>query len=173
LAWFWLFHLRHSLAPKASTPTVAPDRTIREGIALMISKAYGDRIGAAFSERYIDRVEANIADRRYERCEEMFDLAQYNAQLQQEQAQAQAATQAQERQKLLVERSNSPEMQEKLKSASLGDLVKCEKAVQNKDDNHAADVKAMVSYICEREIDRRVDSGLVSRDKINKMLNQG
>lgn len=136
-------------------------------------EAFGAKLGAAVSGRYLDRAEANIADGRYERCEEMFDLAQYNAQLQQEQAQAQAAAQAQERKTLLVERANSPEMQEKLKSASLGDLVKCEKAVQNNNDNHAADVKAMVSYICEREIDRRVDSGVVSRDKINKMLNQG
>ena len=183
-----------------STHTEGREVIIRGGIALMNSKAlpligvvitlsgcsgpgqarhtqcqelkenaYGESWGAALSGG-VGQIRADIDKARYERCEEMFDLIQYRAQLQQEQAEA--AAQAQERQKLLVERANSPEMQAKLKSASLGDLVKCEKALQNKDDTHAVDVKAMVSYVCEKEVDRRVDAGLVSRSKVNTMLNQ-
>lgn len=134
--------------------------------------AYGDRIGAAFSGLYMDRVEANIADRQYEQCEQMFDLVQYQAQLQQEQAKTEAQVKEQERKNAIAERLKSQETQEKLRAASLGDLVNCEMAVQNSTDTHPEDVIAMVSYVCEREIDRRVDNGMVSRDKVNKMLNQ-
>ncbi|WP_368541935.1 hypothetical protein [Enterobacter soli] len=138
----------------------------------MKENAYGERWGAALSGG-VGQIRADIDQAAYERCEEMFDLVQYKAQLQQEQEQAQAQEQAQERKELLQEKVNSPEMREKLRSSSIEDLVNCEKAVQNKNDTHPEDVKAMVSYVCEKEIDRRIDDGIVSRSKVNKMLNQG
>ena len=176
-----------------------PVVTIREGIALMTSKwlwvlpvvvllsgcvskakhpqcqdlkgeAFGAQLGAAASGRYLDQMRANIDQARYERCEEMFDLVQYQAQEQEQLQQAQA--QAQERQRILVDRSKSPEMQKILRGASLGDLVGCEKAVTDTSDKHAPDVKAMSSYMCEKEIDRRVSAGIVSRGVVDKMLNQ-
>lgn len=135
-------------------------------------EAAGAQFGAALAGTYMAQIKADMDERQYERCEEMFDMAQYQAQLQEEQAQAQAQLQAQERQQVLRERANSPEMQEKLKTTSLKDLVICEKAVQNKNDTHPDDVKAMASFVCEREIDRRVGSGKVSRDTVDKMLAQ-
>lgn len=135
-------------------------------------EAFGERLGAAISGRYIDDIKANIADGRYERCEEMFDLAQYQSQLQSEQHQAQVDLQEQERQQAMRDKVNGPEMQEKLGAASLKDLVNCEKAVQDKSDTHPQDVKAIVSYACEREIDNRVNSGKVDRSVVNKMLSQ-
>lgn len=187
---------------KASIRTVEREAIIREVIVLMTSKvlflfpfalllsgcsgpgqarhqqcqglkddAYGEQWGAALSGG-VGKFRAQIDQARYEQCEQMFDLAQYQAQLQQEQATAQAKELEQERHNLLMEKLNSKEIKDKLRSAPLADLVKCEKAVQNNDDIHATDVKSMVSYICEREVERRVDKGMVSRDKINKMLNQ-
>jgi len=41
--------------------------------------------------------------------------------------------------KNIIRAFNSPEVQGKLKAASLQDLVECEKAVQHKNDNYAAD----------------------------------
>ncbi|MDM2944785.1 hypothetical protein OGY01_20370 [Citrobacter sp. Cm038] len=140
------------------------------------AEAAGSQFGAAMAGTYLAQAEADMDNARYERCEEMFDLVQYQAQVQaqmQQQAQAEAQSQAQERQKLMVEKSKSPEMQEKLGAASLADLVSCEKEVSNENSKYAPDVKAAMSFACEREVDRRVDSGKVSRAKVDKMLNQG
>lgn len=43
-------------------------------------EAFGSQLGAAASGRYMDQVKADIDNARYERCEEMFDLVQYQAQ---------------------------------------------------------------------------------------------
>ncbi|MFJ2973551.1 hypothetical protein ACIPDS_02570 [Kluyvera sp. NPDC087067] len=172
--------------------------TIRVGIVLMISKrilvlisigilsgcvgkashpqcqnlkgeAFGARLGAAISGRYIDDMKANIADTRYERCEEMFDLIQYQEQLQE--------TAQQERQESLQQQSAiavSPTVQpSQLHSASLKDLVDCERTILEPGKQGVSDEKTKLSYQCELEIDRRVDTGIVGRDTVNKMLKQG
>ncbi|WP_333498536.1 hypothetical protein [Kluyvera sp. CHPC 1.2972] len=143
------------------------------------SEAAGSQFGAAMAGTYMARADADMDTARYERCEESFDLLQYQAQLQQQaqeqankQANEQAQEKAQERHELLVERAKSPEMQKVLRAATLKDLVECEKSVTNESDKHADDVKAMSAYLCEKEVDRRVDTGKLSRSTVNKMLNQ-
>lgn len=143
------------------------------------AEAAGSQFGAALAGTYMAQAEADMDKARYERCEESFDLIQYQSQLQQqaqeqasEQAKQQEQERAQERHNLLVERAKSPEMQKMLRAASLKDLVECEKSVTNENDNHADDVKAMSAYLCEKEVDRRVDAGKLSRATVNKMLNQ-
>ncbi|ELH8608041.1 hypothetical protein ACV6DN_09865 [Enterobacter asburiae] len=44
------------------------------------AEAFGEQLGASISGRYVDDIKADIANARYERCEEMFDLVQYQAQ---------------------------------------------------------------------------------------------
>lgn len=140
------------------------------------SEAYGAQWGAALTGRYVDQITANIDDRQYERCEQMFDLVQYQEQQQiQMQAQQRAKEQeleqarAQMRKVALDEKMKSPEIQEKLRSTSLKDLVDCEKHVRSDNDKVAPDIGVAVSHACEMEIDRRVDTGMVSRSKVNKM----
>lgn len=137
------------------------------------NNAAGAQLGAVLTWEYSAQIKADIDERRYERCEEMFDAVQYQAQLQQEQAQAQAQAQAQEqeRKRLLMEKIKGPEMQTLLRKQSLADLVDCEKGVGEGSEKFPPDVKAVVSYECEREIDRRVDTGAVSRNAVNKILN--
>jgi len=139
------------------------------------NEAVGAQFGATMAGTYIAQIQANTDERQYERCEEMFDVVQYQAQLQQEQAQAQIQEQEQEqeRKRVMMEKIKGPEMQRLLKGLSLADLVDCEKGVGEDSDKFTPDVKAIVSRECVGEIDRRVDSGKVSRAKVEKMLNQG
>ncbi|MFA1281521.1 hypothetical protein ACDI96_02250 [Citrobacter telavivensis] len=124
------------------------------------NRAYGEQLGAAASGRYIDQVEANIADRQYERCEELFDLAQY-------QAQEQKTT-------IVVQQTTSePRSSSKLQYASLKGLVDCEKSIVSTASEELLKEGASSAYQCEREIDRRISSGAVSRDVVDRMLNQG
>lgn len=123
------------------------------------NRAYGEQLGAAASGRYIDQVEANIADRQYERCEELFDLAQY-------QAQEQKTT-------IVVQQTTSePRSSSKLQYASLKGLVDCEKSIVSTASEELLKEGASSAYQCEKEIDRRVGSGAVSRGVVDKMLNQ-
>lgn len=138
------------------------------------AEAAGSQFGAAIAGTYVAQAEADMDENRYERCEEMFDLVQYQAQLQQQaqqQAQEQDRLQEQKRNNLLMERAKSPEMQKMVRKASLKDLVRCEKEVKNENSKYPPDVKAMMSYVCETEVDRRVDSGKVSRVQVDKIIN--
>ncbi|HIE5387905.1 TPA: hypothetical protein ACXNPR_001229 [Enterobacter cancerogenus] len=142
-------------------------------------EAFGSQLGAAASGRYIDEMKANVDEARYERCEEMFDLVQYQTQqqqqlvqTQQQQALIQAQQQEQERKALVIENLKGPEAQKMFNSASLKDLVDCERGIGKDSDKFPADLKAVVSYGCEKEINKRVASGKVSRSTVDKMLNQ-
>lgn len=181
----------------------APALTIKAGIALMISKrlgvafamvalcgcvgkanhpqcqslkaeAAGSQFGAVLAGTYIAHAEADIDERQYERCEEMFDMAQYQAQLQQQahqQEQERAQAQQQERERLVMDKLNSPEVQKELRADSLKDLVSCTKGVEG--EKLPPNVLVVAEGMCKKEIDRRVDSGKVSRSKVDKMINQG
>lgn len=136
--------------------------------------AAGSQFGAALTGRYVDQIRADMDERQYERCEEMFDLVQYQAQQQeqlQQQAQAQAQAQIQERNTLIQEKLNTPEMQKALRTDSLKDLVSCAKGERG--EKLSSDVLVMVEGMCRGEIDRRVDSGKISRAKVDKMIYQG
>lgn len=136
----------------------------------MKNNAYGDAWGAALSGG-TGQFKADIEQANYEHCEQMFDLVEYQAQLQQQQAQAQAQAQDQERRRLIQEKLSSPEMQKKLRSDSLKDLVSCARG--EKGEKLPPDVLGMVEGMCKGEIDRRVDSGGISRAKVDKIINQG
>lgn len=136
--------------------------------------AAGSQFGAALTGRYVDQLKADMDERQYERCEEMFDLVQYQAQQQaqlQQQEQAQEKAQELERHRMIQEKLSSPEMQKELRSDSLKDLVSCAKGERG--EKIPPDVLSMVEGMCKGEIDRRVDSGKVSRAKVDKMISQG
>ncbi len=112
-------------------------------------------------------------ERQYERCEEMFDLVQYQAQQQemvQQQAREQAQAQEQERHNMIVAKLNTPEMQKELKNDSLKDLVSCSKGERG--EKLPSDVLGVVEGMCRGEIDRRVDSGKISRKQVDKLMTQ-
>ncbi|MBF4177263.1 hypothetical protein [Lelliottia nimipressuralis] len=132
---------------------------------------------------YAASFRADMAEAQLNQCEMAFDLIkqqqQYQQQLQdtalearREQIQMQEQAQQQERQRLMKEKIKSPEMQKLLRKQSLADLVDCEKGIGKDSDKFPPDVKAMVSRACVGEIDRRVDTGKVSRAKVDKMINQ-
>lgn len=61
----------------------------------------------------------------------------------------------------------------KLAYASLQGLVDCEHSVVSPQSSELLKDGASSSYQCELEIDRRVDSGVISRAEVNKVANQG
>lgn len=61
----------------------------------------------------------------------------------------------------------------KLTYASLRGLVDCEHSVVSLQSSELLKDGASSSYQCELEIDRRVDSGVISRAEVNKVVSQG
>ncbi|WP_410750664.1 hypothetical protein [Citrobacter sp. U14242] len=143
--------------------------------------AAGSQFGAALTGRYIDQVRADMDERQYERCEEMFDLVnqqqQYQQQLQEteqeasrERIQVQEQAEAEVRKRKMLEALSAPEMQKKMRNDPLKDLVSCARGEGG--EKIANDVKVLVEGACRSELDRRVDSGKVSRAKVDKLLNK-
>ncbi|EEG8231770.1 hypothetical protein G7O57_000006 [Salmonella enterica] len=134
-------------------------------------EAFGARLGADISGRYIDDLKANIADARYERCEEMFDLVQYQAQQQQQiQTQIQAQVQEQEREASAVSATSTTAP--RLQYAPLKGLIDCERSISTKDSEQLLNDGPHSSYECEREVKRRVSAGIVSQNDVSRMMNQ-
>ncbi|HED5885102.1 TPA: hypothetical protein R5S02_000181 [Salmonella enterica] len=95
------------------------------------SEASGAQWGAVLAGTYAARIEANMDNARYERCEEMFDLVQYQAQINNQTA-------------ALLKSNKAPQIAD-VKSASLQDLESCERSGDD----------AAMAYRCEQEINRR------------------
>lgn len=99
------------------------------------SEASGAQWGAVLAGTYAARIEANMDNARYERCEEMFDLVQYQAQINNQAA--------------ALPKSNKATQIADVKSASLQDLENCERSGDD----------AAMAYRCELEINRRNSDG--------------
>ncbi|ECB3864227.1 hypothetical protein EW429_04105 [Salmonella enterica subsp. enterica serovar Oranienburg] len=99
------------------------------------SEASGAQWGAVLAGTYAARIEANMDNARYERCEEMFDLVQYQAQINNQAA--------------ALPKSNKATQIADVKSASLQDLESCERYGDD----------AAMAYRCEQEINRRNSDG--------------
>lgn len=101
------------------------------------SEASGAQWGAVLAGTYAARIEANMDNARYERCEEVFDLVQYQAQINNQAAENKTGG------------SNGASRVVDVKSASLQDLESCERYGDD----------AAVAYRCEQEINRRESDG--------------
>lgn len=99
------------------------------------SEASGAQWGAVLAGTYAARIEANMDNARYERCEEMFDLVQYQAQINNQAA--------------ALPKSNKATQIADVKSASLQELESCERSSND----------AAMAYRCEQEINRRNSDG--------------
>ncbi|AKW16659.1 hypothetical protein SEESL791_016345 [Salmonella enterica subsp. enterica serovar Sloterdijk str. ATCC 15791] len=105
------------------------------------SEASGAQWGAVLAGTYAARIEANMDNARYERCEEMFDLVQYQAQINNQDAENKNSD--------ALPKSNKATKIADVKSASLQDLESCERSGDD----------ATMAYRCEQEINRRNSDG--------------
>ncbi|HCL5072918.1 TPA: hypothetical protein N2F43_002182 [Salmonella enterica] len=101
------------------------------------SEASGAQWGAVLAGTYSARIEANMDNARYERCEEMFDLVQYQAQVNYQTVENKTGGG--------MTRSNGEKQVVDVRSASLQELESCERSGDD----------AAMAYRCEQEINRR------------------
>lgn len=105
------------------------------------SEASGAQWGAVLAGTYAARIEANMDNARYERCEEMFDLVQYQAQINNQGAENKNSD--------ALPKSNRATQIADVKAASLQELESCERSGDD----------AAMAYRCEQEINRRESDG--------------
>lgn len=105
------------------------------------SEASGAQWGAILAGTYAARIEANMDNVRYERCEEMFDLVQYQAQINNQTTENKNSD--------ALTKSNKATKIADVKSASLQELESCERSGDD----------AAMAYRCEQEINRRNSDG--------------